>query len=145
MVSLSIWNAFMSRRSRAREVALQVLYEDDLNPSRNLAQSDQFLCNRLGNDQELIDFARGLIAGVRKNRAELDLRLVEHSDNWSLERMAVTDRNVLRLGAYEILHSDTPGRVAIDEALELSKRFGTKQSPPFVNGVLDRILRRKSG
>jgi len=133
----------MSRRSRAREVALQILYEDDLNPSRNLAASDQFLCNRLGSDQDLIDFARGLIAGVRKNRADLDRQLVEHSDNWSLERMAVTDRNVLRLGAYEILHTDTPGRVALDESLELSKRFGAKQSPAFVNGVLDRILRKQ--
>lgn len=135
----------MSRRSRAREVVLQVLYEDDLNPGRNLAIADRFLCNRLGNDQELVDFARGLLAGVRKNRGELDVQLIEHSDNWSLERMAVTDRNVLRLGAYEILHSDTPDRVAIDEALELAKRFGTRQSPTFVNGVLDRFLKKGRG
>lgn len=132
----------MSRRSRAREVVLQILYEDDLNPSRNLAASDQFVCSRLGNDQELIDFARGLIAGVRKNRADLDTQLIAHSDNWSLERMAVTDRNVLRLGAYEILFGDTPGRVAVDEAVELAKRFGARQSPTFVNGVLDRFLKK---
>ena len=134
--------SLMSRRSRAREVVLQVLYEDDLNPSRNLAVADQFLCNRLGNDQELIDFARLLLAGVRKNRGELDKLLVERADNWSLERMAATDRNVLRLGAYEILHSDTPERVAIDEAVELAKRFGTRQSPTFVNGVLDRFMKK---
>jgi N utilization substance protein B len=134
----------MSRRSRAREVVLQILYEDDLNPSRNLAASDQFLCSRLGNDQELIDFARGLIAGVRKNRTELDTQLVAHSDNWSLERMAVTDRNVLRLGAFEILFGDTPDRVAVDEAVELAKRFGARQSPTFVNGVLDRFIKRGS-
>ena len=130
----------MSRRSRAREVVLQVLYEDDLNPSRNLAVADQFLCSRLGNDQELIDFARLLLAGVRKNRGELDKLLVERADNWSLERMAATDRNVLRLGAFEILYAETPDRVAINEAVELAKRFGTRQSAQFVNGILDRLL-----
>jgi N utilization substance protein B len=56
--------------------------------------------------------------------------------------MAVTDRNILRLGAYELIHTDTPGRVVIDEAVELAKRFGDKQSPAFVNGVLDRILQK---
>lgn len=133
----------MSRRSRAREIVLQIMYEDDLNPDRNMATSDQFLVRRLNHDQELIDFARGLLAGVRKNRGELDRLLTERADNWSLERMAVTDRNILRLGAYEILFSDTPQRVAINEAVELAKRFGAKQSPQFVNGILDRFMQKK--
>ena len=60
--------------------------------------------------------------------------------NWSLDRMPPTDRNVLRLGAYEILHTDTPDRVAIDEAIELAKSFGTAQSAAFVNGILDRVM-----
>src|SRR5687768_4169429 len=106
----------MSRRSRAREIVLQVLYEDDLNPDRNMATVDQFLVRRLNHEQELVNFARDLIAGVRRNRGELDRLLTERADNWSLDRMAVTDRNVLRLGAYEILYSDTPQRVAINEA-----------------------------
>jgi len=134
----------MSRRSRAREIVLQVLYEDDLNPDRNLATADQFLARRLNHEKELVDFARELLAGVRRNRGELDRLLTERADNWSLDRMAVTDRNVLRLGAYEILHSDTPQRVAINEAVELAKRFGARQSPQFVNGILDRFL-QKSG
>ena len=67
--------------------------------------------------------------------------LAQTADNWSLERMAATDRNVLRLGAFEILHSDTPDRVAINEAVELAKRFGTAQSAQFVNGILDRLAR----
>jgi N utilization substance protein B len=134
----------MSRRSRAREIVLQVLYEDDLNPDRNMATVDQFLVRRLNHDQELINFARNLLAGVRRNRGELDRLLTERADNWSLDRMAVTDRNVLRLGAYEILYSDTPERVAINEAVELAKRFGARQSPQFVNGILDRFL-QKSG
>lgn len=131
----------MFRRSRAREVVLQVLYQDDLNPTRNMAASDEFLCRRLNGDTELIDFARALLAGVRRNRGELDQLLSERAENWRLERMAVTDRNILRLAAYEMLFSDTPDRVAINEAVELAKRYGAKQSSQFVNGILDRLLR----
>ena len=131
----------MSRRTRAREVVIQVLYEDDLNPDRSPEVADQFLRNRLNDDQELIDFARLLLAGVRKHRQEIDKLLIERADNWTLERMAVTDRNILRLGAFEMLHGGTPERVAINEAVELAKRYGGRQSPQFVNGVLDRLLK----
>src|SRR5262249_31586439 len=137
--SYSPLSFFMARRSRAREVALQVLFQDDLNPGNNPGQADEFLRARLSQD-ELIEFARSLVAGVRKNRAELDALLGRTADNWSLERMATTDRNVLRLGAYEILYADTPDRVAINEAVELAKRFGTAHSAQFVNGILDRFL-----
>jgi N utilization substance protein B len=129
----------MARRSRAREVALQVLYQDDLNPSHHPADDERFVRNRL-HAPELIEFASSLVAGVRRNRQELDDRLAQTADHWSLERMAATDRNVLRLGAFEILHSETPDRVAINEAVELAKRFGSKQSAQFVNGILDRLL-----
>ncbi len=131
----------MSKRSRAREVVLQVLYEDDMNPDRSMTASDQFLRQRLNKDEELVAFAANLLAGVRRNRGELDTMLTERAQNWSLARMAVTDRNVLRLGAYEIVYADTPDRVAINEAVELAKRFGAKQSAQFVNGILDRFLK----
>ena len=133
----------MSRRSRAREIVLQVLYQDDLNPERNLAQADQFLQDRLLQNAELVEFARGLLSGVRRNRPELDKLLTERAENWSLARMAVTDRNILRLGAYELLYTDTPGPVAIDEALELAKRYGARQSAQFVNGILDRFVKER--
>ncbi|REK05471.1 MAG: transcription antitermination factor NusB [Planctomycetota bacterium] len=129
----------MARRSRAREVALQVLYQDDLNPQHHPADDEQFVAARL-QSAELVEFATSLIAGVRRNRGELDDLLAQTADHWSLERMAATDRNVLRLGAFEIKYSDTPGRVAINEAVELAKRFGTRQSAQFVNGILDRLL-----
>jgi N utilization substance protein B len=129
----------MARRSRAREVALQVLYQDDLNPRHNPDDDQQFVANRL-QAAELIEFARSLINGVRRNRQELDALLTQTADHWSLGRMAATDRNVLRLGAFEILYSETPDRVAINEAVELAKRFGSKQSAQFVNGILDRVL-----
>ena len=133
----------MSRRSRAREVVLQILYEDDLNPDRNLAAADLFLRRRLNYDEPLVEFARSLLSGVRRNRQELDQLLAQRADNWTLQRMAVTDRNVLRLGAYEILYTHTPPRVAINEAVELAKRFGARQSPQLVNGVLDRFLQER--
>ena len=134
----------MTRRSRAREVVLQLLYQDDLNPPSDPAVADAFLRRRLKNDESLVTFARSLLSGVRRNRDELDQLLAQRADNWSLARMAVTDRNVLRLGAYEILYTETPGRVAINEAVELAKRFGAQQSAQFVNGILDRFLQKQS-
>jgi N utilization substance protein B len=130
----------MTGRSRAREVVLQILYQDDLNPDADPAAIEDFLRKRLKNNEPLVNFARSLLSGVRRNRQELDTMLARCAANWSLERMAVTDRNVIRLGAYEILYTDTPGPVVIDEAVELAKRFGARQSAQFVNGVLDRFL-----
>lgn len=134
----------MPRRSRAREIVLQVLYQDDLNPERNLAQAEKFVQDRLLRNAELVEFARSLLSGVRRNRLELDKLLAERAENWSLARMAVTDRNILRLGAYELLYTDTPPAVVIDEALELAKRYGARQSAQFVNGILDRFVRGKA-
>ncbi len=135
----------MSRRSRAREVVLQMLYQDDLHPRHDLRASEDFIRSRLRHYPELIDFALSLLWGTRRNRNELDALLVSRADNWSLRRMAVTDRNVLRLAAYEILYTDTPGRVVINEAVELAKRYGSKPSAQFVNGILDGLLPGKGG
>lgn len=132
----------MSRRSRAREVALQMLFEDDVNPRASVEDTKEFLSARL-HSQDLEDFCLSLILGVRRNQSELDELLTETADNWSLARMAATDRNVLRLGAYEILYTETPARAAINEAVELAKRFGSANSAPFVNGILDKFLKRK--
>lgn len=133
----------MPRRSRARAVAFQVLFQDDMNPKVNPAVGDQLLHRRLKNE-ELVEFARSLVAGVRRHREHLDKLIEKTAANWSLERMAATDRNVLRLGAYEILYTDTPGRVAINEAVELAKRFGAAQSSQFVNGILDRLMKEST-
>ena len=130
----------MSRRSRAREVVLQLLYRDDLNQDRNLTSDEAFVRERLEGDPHLVDFAWDLLRGVRLRRKEVDDALTQVAANWSLTRMAATDRNALRIGAFEILYADTPDRVAVNEAVELAKRFGTTQSAPFVNGVLDRVM-----
>jgi len=80
---------------------------------------------------------------VRRNRDVVDQQLEEIARNWKLSRMAATDRNVLRLGAYEILFTETPDRVVINEAIELAKRYGTNNSSQFVNGVLDRLMNNR--
>lgn len=87
-----------------------------------------------------VDFARRLVLGVQRNRSELDLLIRRASKHWRLERMAMVDRSILRLAVYEMLHlEDVPPKVAIDEALELAKRYGAKESGAFINGVLDQI------
>ncbi|MEX2316148.1 MAG: transcription antitermination factor NusB [Pirellulales bacterium] len=134
----------MSRRSRAREVALQILFEDDVNPRANLEETRRFVTARL-NSPDLEEFCLSLIQGVRRNQQELDALLTQTADNWSVGRMAATDRNILRLGAFEILYTETPDRAAINEAVELAKRYGSAQSAHFVNGILDKFLHRKEG
>jgi N utilization substance protein B len=131
----------MTRRTRAREIALQALYQEDLNPENALENLGAFLSARL-QDESLREFAKQLVLGVKRNQEELDALLAEKASNWSVPRMAATDRNLLRLGAYEIRYADTPDRVAIDEAIELAKRYGAANSPQFINGILDKLIER---
>jgi N utilization substance protein B len=131
----------MSTRRRAREIVLQLLYEADTNARRELESSRQFIRSRLQGRKALTDFACQLLAGTLEHQPQIDAKLTELATHWTLPRMPVVDRNVLRLGAYEILHSETPGRVAVNEAIILAKRYGDTNSPRFVNGVLDRLLK----
>lgn len=133
----------MARRSRAREVALQALYQRDQN--RSLASEDAvaFLGRRLA-EVELLDLAKTLYLGTLEHFQEIDGRIARVAENWSVERMAVVDRNVLRLAVFELFHGPaTPFKVVLDEAIELAKRYGTEESPAFVNGILDRIATEK--
>jgi N utilization substance protein B len=92
-------------------------------------------------NKPLVTFALELLYGVRNHRTEIDQVLSKHAANWSLKRMTTIDRNILRISAYEILFGDVPGRVSINEAIELAKRYGSRNSGQFVNGILDRILK----
>ncbi len=133
----------MSRRSRAREIVLQVLYQSDMNPDQPDDVRQRFIEARLNYDRQLIAFAVELLAGVRQHQSEIDRQLEMTAQNWKLSRMPTTDRNVLRLGAFEVLFTQTPDRVAINEAIELAKRYGTQNSAQFVNGILDRLMNNK--
>ncbi|MFV0444189.1 MAG: transcription antitermination factor NusB [Planctomycetaceae bacterium] len=128
----------MSRRSKAREVALQMLFQVDMNPDVD-GQMVAEMVRELLPEVDLRELAITLFDGTFERRNDLDERIQTIATNWKLSRMAATDRNVLRLGAFEILHSDTPRKVAIDEALELAKKFGSEQSSQFVNGILDKL------
>jgi N utilization substance protein B len=131
----------MTRRSRAREVALQLLYQRDLNPRVDRKTIERFVRDRL-RDPALEPFTLGLYDGVNEQGEDIDRRLSEAAENWRLSRMAAVDRNVLRLGAYELLSTpETPANVALDEAIELARRYGSQGSPAFVNGVLDKLRR----
>ena len=132
--------ASMTRRTRGREIALQVLYQLDLNAGQAPADFAQFIERRLQAEPKLWEFARGLVKGVRDNQARIDSAITTVAENWRMDRMAAIDRNILRLGTYELLCcADIPDKVAINEALELAKRYSTAQSSKFVNGVLDRM------
>ncbi len=133
----------MSTRRRAREIVLQLLYEADINDQRNAEAARRFVRSRLQGRKALTEFACALLQGTLEHREEIDRHLTELATNWTLPRMPVVDRNVLRLGAYEVLFGDTPGRVAVNEAIVLAKRYGDKNSPRFVNGVLDRLLKQE--
>lgn len=127
------------KRSRAREVALQLLFQHDLNSAVPRAAVERFAHERL-DDAELESFALGLFDHARSNARDIDARLSRAAENWKLHRMAVVDRNTLRLGVCELLHlPETPQAVVLNEAIELARRFGSADSPAFVNGVLDRV------
>ena len=129
-------------RRKGRAYALQVLYALDLNETAapGAAVADYAGLFELEVDPPSLDFAGQLVGTVRDRLAEIDDVIQSASRNWRLERMSRVDRNILRLAAAELRHfPDVPVKVAINEAVELAKRFGTGDSPAFVNGILDRI------
>lgn len=130
----------MTRRTRGREIALQILYRTEQNAGTSTAEVTEFIERRLRGDKKLVEFAQGLVAGVHGHQGAIDRMISDAAENWRIDRMAAIDRNILRLGAYEMLFCpDVPTKVAINEALELAKRYSTAQSSRFVNGILDRL------
>ena len=129
----------MGARTTAREAALQILFaieSSDAAPDRAI---DDFW-RELPGDAEGRAYADEAVRGVRATLADVDAQLSRASKNWRLERMTRVDRNVLRLGVWELTHRlEIPRAVVLDEAVELAKRFGSEESGPFVNGVLDRV------
>jgi len=154
----------MGQRRDARERAVQFLFQHDLNPPANLKEAlDQFWISQAApaiaeenapatwgqkvetpaptvDELALRAFSDKLIYGVIEHRDELDLRIRQHAENWDINRMAVVDRNILRLAIYEMLfREDIPPVVSINEAVDIAKKFSTQDSGKFVNGLLDKI------
>src|SRR5579884_262294 len=131
----------VTRRSRGREVALQLLFQREHNTKMDRTTAEQFAHDRL-RPEELRRFCLTLYEGVLLHQSEIDEKLSAAAENWRVARMPTVDRNVLRLGAYELLHMpQTPAAVVCDEAIELARRYGSADSAAFVNSVLDRIRR----
>lgn len=141
----------MRRRTFARECALQMLYQIDLRNRKLMPEdcAEEFWSHRhgdgpaaAGTDTEVKDFAMKLVKGVTEKIAEVDAEIERSAEHWKIDRMALVDRNILRIGVCEIIFfSDIPSKVTINEAVELAKKFGDSESPKFVNGVLDKIAR----
>jgi len=132
----------MGARRKARELALQMLYQHDVsgNPPDMIVTTFEDLQKSKPNTRE---FATRVFKGTVDNLQKIDAMIVQQADNWRIERMAVVDRNIIRMSIYEFLHeNDTPKLVVIDEAIEIGKKFGTQKSSQFINGILDGILKR---
>jgi N utilization substance protein B len=128
----------MRRRTQSRRLALQWLYKSDLTSDAGTTDLADFVAMR-GDPAEVKGLAAELVKGVLKYREGLDREIEKVTENWTLSRMATIDRNVLRLAAYELIFTDTPSPVVLNEAVELAKTFSTEHSGAFVNGILDRI------
>lgn len=132
----------MSIRRKSREMALQVLFcMDSLNDDSETLLEE--LCYLLEPSEKVRPFGLELVRGVVKNKTLIDARLAEVSSNWKLARMDYVDRNIIRIAVYEMLLCDeVPPRVAINEAIDIGKRYGTEKSSAFINGILDSIRQK---
>jgi N utilization substance protein B len=130
---------FMSIRRKSREMALQVLFCMDVMQDDSDSLLEE-LCALLGPSEKVRPFGLELVRGVVSKKAELDGRVAGTSSNWKLSRMDYVDRNVIRIAVYEMLFcDDIPARVAINEAIDIGKKYGTEKSGAFINGILDSI------
>jgi len=132
----------MKKRTRARELALQFLYQLDLCGKDLLPEARAFF-RAEEDDKSAREFAAQLVKGVVEHQEAIDQAIRAVATNWEIDRMAVIDRNVLRMATFELFHcADIPPKVAINEAIELGKRFSTQNSGAFINGILDKIKDR---
>lgn len=135
----------MGIRRKARELALQALYQVEMTGESSPKTLEDFLAHFEGSAKAR-DFARHLVSGVITHREEIDRLIDQSADHWKLSRMARVDLTILRMAAYEMLFCpDIPMNVSMDEAIEISKRFGSGDSATFINGVLDRVASSSGG
>ena len=126
-------------RRKSREVALQVLYQQEITKKEVTRVLSDFQASFLGNE-ERDEFMNRLVLGVLEHCEEMDRLIETYSENWRLVRMDIIDRSILRMAVFELLHcEDIPPRATLNEAIELGKRYGSEDSGAFINGILDRI------
>ncbi|HSP99759.1 MAG TPA: transcription antitermination factor NusB [Candidatus Dormibacteraeota bacterium] len=130
----------MSARRKGRELALQVLYQLDMS-GESSEQGLHAFADSFDVSPKAREFAWNLVRGVREQRAEIDAQLAAASENWKLDRLAQIDATVIRIAVYE-MSNGLPMEIAINEAVEVARRYGTTESAAFVNGVLDAVAKR---
>ncbi len=131
----------MRKRRTARELALKFLYQTEFNSNSPDSELNSF-CDRANVSEEVQNFTQALIKNILFHKKEVDELLQKISANWAPDRMAVIDKNILRLGICELLFDPTtPPKVVINEAVEIAKKFGTEESPDFINGILDKVFK----
>jgi N utilization substance protein B len=132
----------MATRREAREWAVQLLFQLDLNPTDKLDAVFGWFWETVEGDKRTRTFAEELVRGVLLNRERIDAVMAKHAENWDVDRMSVLDRNVLRMALFEmLLRPDIPPVVSINEAVEIAKHFSNAESGKFVNGILDKARR----
>lgn len=136
----------MGARRRARELAVQFLYQMEVNPLEPHEALESF-CQSVSASRQVKEFATRIVAGVQQYREEIDRIIGKYSEHWRLERIDRVDKNILRMGVFELLYcDDIPFKVALNEAIDIGKQFGTEESGAFINGILDKISKmEKSG
>jgi len=130
----------MGKRRRARELAVCLLYQLEFHREKPSKAIQMFWSNHPASS-ETKEFAQGLVEGVRENLERIDSVIQRYAENWSLQRIAMVERNILRVGIYELLfRQDIPPKVAVNEAIEVAKQYGSADSGKFINGILDRVM-----
>ncbi len=131
----------MGHRRKARELAVQILYQMEMKGAEPKVVFELFW-EAESVPPDIRQFTTDLVEGTYRNRKEIDELIEKHSLHWKLNRMAVVDRNILRLGVYELLYlHDVPTSVILNEAIEIAKKFGTEESGAFINGILDNVAK----
>ncbi len=136
----------MNNRRISREIALQVLYQMEFDAALTPIQGLRQYEDHFKNDQLSMDYSEQLINGVKKNQKEIDDIIQKFSINWKISRMSHVDRNIIRIGVFEMVHlgGEVPKNVSINEAVEIAKKFGSEDSSQFINGLLDQISKNSA-
>lgn len=130
----------MRKRTQSREYALKILYQAELTRREIHLAAEKFWSEFESIDEHVRSFSDRLTMGIEESLQQIDDKISKHATNWQLKRMAVIDRNVLRIGVFELIYADDiPPKVTINEAVELAKKYGDIESSKFVNGILDKI------
>ena len=130
----------MRKRTKSREIALKILYAWEITDDSLDISCEEYMKNNNSEEDVVVEYAERLVSGIGSNIKKIDEMILSHATNWRLDRMATIDRNIIRIASFELVFmEDMPPKVAINEAIEMAKKYGSRDSGNFVNGILDKI------